>query len=178
MSTVIDTAMVFSEGFFLLEKSEGSITVRAPGFFEDTIQEQVEVFDRFGRIRRPDQELRELLDQRRGNSQFLLFLLGFEFMAVASANPKPVMNLRANLRDVRLVNVEPAHGQRIREGKQKCGRVDGPDVHDGVHGRQAVVEANVDWVEQAGKLRSRPSQSLCEAAINAAARVGDPLLVE
>lgn len=158
------------EGLLVAEEREGLLLGLALGVLYGEVEELIEGFEGFGRVWRPGQGMGKLLDEDGGQPQVLLIGRVGQFLSVAVADVEAVVQLAAFDGELRLVDIDVAHGERVGEGIQKCGRVVGLNVHHRVGGRLAVVERDVDGMEQAAERAAPFAQLFDQLAIHGLAR--------
>ena len=122
------------EGFLVAEEREGLLLRLALGVLHGEVEELIEGFECLGRVRRPGEGVGELLDEDGGQAQVLLIGRVGQFLPVAVADVEAIVQLAAFDGELRLVDIDVAHGERIGEGVQKCGRVVRLNIHHRVGG--------------------------------------------
>ncbi|TKS60896.1 MAG: hypothetical protein EWM72_01018 [Nitrospira sp.] len=90
----------------------------------------------------------ELLNQHRSQAQLLLIHGIGELLAVAIADVEPIVQFAVLDLELRLGDVNVAHGQRIGKRIEKGGGIVRLDLHHGICRRLTVVERDVDSVEK------------------------------
>lgn len=134
------------------------------------VEELIEGFERFGRVRRPGEGVGELLDEDGGQAQVLLIGRIGQFLPVAVADVETVVQLAAFDGELRFVDIDVAHGERVGEGVEKCGRVVRLNIHHRVGRRLAVVEGDVDGMEQAAERAAPLAELFDQLAVHGLAR--------
>src|SRR5262245_6659233 len=90
----------------------------------------------------------ELLDQHGSDSQLLLIGWVGELLTMPVPDEKLIMQFSVLIFEPGLGDIDVAHGQGIGERIEKRRSVIRPDVHDRIRRRLAVVERDVDGMEQ------------------------------
>src|SRR6476660_783381 len=137
--------------FLVAQKGQGFLPGLALRLLNGEIEKLVEGFQGLGRVRSPSECVGELLDEDSRQAQLLLLGRVGELLAAAIAYSKSVMQLAAFEVDAGCRDVYVAHRQGIGEGIEEGGRVVRSDIHGRVGRRLAVVERNLDRMQQAAE---------------------------
>ncbi|MBH0184186.1 MAG: hypothetical protein HP477_01855 [Nitrospira sp.] len=144
----------------------------------DEVKELVEGFEGFGRVRRPGQRMGELLNEHSRQAQLLLVGWIGQLLSVAITDVEAVVQLGLFDVDLRFGNIDIAHGERVGEGIEKGGGIVRPDVHNRVSRRLAIIEGDLDRVEQAAEGSTAPTELLDQPAIHRMAGFFELMCVE
>ena len=117
--------------------------------FGDFVQKTVEMAHGFRRIRCFGQKARELLDHGNGHPQLFLILAVLDLAAPAIGDEELIPHFTGNTSDLHLVDVNALHCEGIRNCVEKTEDVCGMRFNHSPLRRKLIVEANLDWREQA-----------------------------
>ena len=153
-------------GLLVVDKVPGLFLPRMAGLLHDQIQEPIEGFQGFGRVRGPGQGVGELLDQHGRQPHVLLVRRIGQFISVPVPHVEAVVQLRSVILELRLADIDVAHGQGVGKGIQKGRGILGADVHDRIGLRPAVVERDLNGMQEAAEGTAALTELLDKPAVD------------
>ena len=154
-------------GFFVADEVQGLFLPRMAGLLHDEVEKLIEGFQGLGRVRRPGQGMGELLDQHGGQPQLLLIGRIGQFLAVPVPDVEAVVQLPVpSFCELRLGDIDVAHGQGVGKGIEKRRGIIRLDVHDRIGWRPAVVEGDLNGMEEAAEGAAALSELFDEPAVD------------